>query len=64
MSLQNRLRQGDNAAERLTKQTEKQLISNYQGALKELRNKLSKLAEKGVLTQAKMQKYNRLSNLE
>jgi len=64
MSLQNRLRQGDNAAERLTKQTEKQLITNYQGALKELRNKLSKLAEKGVLNNADMQKYNRLSNLE
>ena len=58
------LRQGENSADRITKQTERRLIKNYQDALKEIRNKLSAQAEKGNLTQAQMAKYNRLARLE
>jgi len=58
------LKQGDKAAEHMTRQTERRLIRNYQDGLKEIRNKLSKRAEQGVLTQAQMAKYGRLERME
>jgi SPP1 gp7 family putative phage head morphogenesis protein len=62
--LERLLKQGENSADRITKQTERRLIKNYQYSLKEIRAKLSKLAEQGVLTQVEITKYNRLHKLE
>src|SRR5690625_2994305 len=57
-------KQNQRALDRLEKQFEKELIHNYQVALKEIRGKLALAEEKHELKWVEMQKYNRLAKLE
>lgn len=61
----NRLqRQRDNHLNRIAKANERELIQNYQIALKEVRAKLAALYETTNGSWIEAQKYNRLTNLE
>lgn len=61
----NRLqRQRDNHLNRIAKANERELIQNYQIALKEVRTKLAALYETTNGSWIEAQKYNRLTNLE
>ena len=65
MSQLNRLlQQGDRAADRLTKAQERELIRNYQLALKEVRTKIATAYEKYGDNYTNWTKYNRLATLE
>lgn len=68
MSLDERFQQSDKQLDRLAATYERELIRNYQLALKEIRAQIAFAYEKygsdGALSFAEMQKYGRLSNLE
>jgi SPP1 gp7 family putative phage head morphogenesis protein len=68
MSLDDKFKQGEKAAEKLTNQAEKEIIKAYRERLKEIRTEIGlayeKYASDGVLTMAEMQKYGRLVKLE
>jgi SPP1 gp7 family putative phage head morphogenesis protein len=68
MSLDDKFKQGEKAAEKLTNQAEKELIKAYRESLKEIRAQLAlayeKYAADGTLTMAEMMKYGRLVKLE
>ena len=68
MSLDDKFKQGEKAAEKLEQQAEKEIIKAYRESLKEIRTEIAlayeKYASDGVLTMAEMQKYGRLVKLE
>jgi len=65
MSRLNRLlQQGENAADRLTRSQERELVRNYQIALKEVRSKIATAYEKYGDNYTSWTKYNRLATLE
>src|SRR5690625_5096395 len=64
MAMNKRQRQAKNALDRLEKQFERELIRNYQIALKEIRLLLAIADEDYDLNWIEMQKYNRLTKLE
>jgi hypothetical protein len=63
-----KFKQGEKAAEKLTNQAEKELIKAYRESLKEIRAQLAlayeKYAADGTLTMAEMMKYGRLVKLD
>ena len=64
MSLQSKFAAGERAYDRLEKSVSRQLIRNYQAALKEIRSDIALVYEKYGGEYAEMVKYNRLANLE
>ena len=63
MSLDDKFKQGEKAAEKLTNQAEKELIKAYRESLKEIRAEVALAYEKyavaGALTMAEMMKYRK-----
>lgn len=68
MSIDERFLQADKHLNRIARQYERELIRNYQLALKEIRGMIATSYERygsdGALSFAEMQKYSRLTNLE
>jgi SPP1 gp7 family putative phage head morphogenesis protein len=68
MNLDDKFKQGEKAAEKLTRQAEKEIIKAYRESLKEIRAELALAYEKyavaGALPMAEMMKYGRLVKLE
>ncbi len=68
MNLDDKFKQGEKAADKLTRQAEKEIIKAYRESLKEIRTEIAlayeKYASDGVLTMAEMMKYGRLVKLE
>jgi SPP1 gp7 family putative phage head morphogenesis protein len=68
VSLEDKFKQGEQAAEKLEQQAEKEIIKAYRESLKEIRAELALAYEKyaiaGALTMAEMMKYGRLVKLE
>lgn len=68
MTIDKNFRQAEKAAEKLTRQAERELIKAYRESLKEIRAELAYAYEKyaiaGALTMAEMMKYGRLVKLE
>lgn len=68
MSLDDKFKQGEKAAEKLTNQAEKELIKAYRESLKEIRAELALAYEKyavaGALVMSEMMKYGRLVKME
>ena len=67
MSLNSKLSATDLAIEKMSKNTQKEIIKEFSRALKEMRSSLGLYYEKyskdGVLTYSEMAKYNRLKAL-
>lgn len=68
MTIDKNFRQAEKAAEKLTRQAEKELIRAYRESLKEIRVQIAlayeKYAAEGALTMPEMMKYGRLVKLE
>ncbi len=64
MTMNNLQKKNKRALDRLESSFERELIANYQTALKEIRAKLSKANEDFNLDWVEMQRYNRLAKLE
>jgi SPP1 gp7 family putative phage head morphogenesis protein len=68
MSLDDKFKQAEKAAEKLTNQAEKELIKAYRESLKEIRAELALAYEKyavaGALVMSEMMKYGRLVKME
>lgn len=68
MSLDDKFKQGEEAADKLVQQAEKETIKVYKASLKEIRLELATAHEKyavaGALTMVEMMKYGRLVKLE
>lgn len=62
--MKKKISQNNKVLQKIEKGTEKQVVKEYQKALKEIRNILAKAYEKYDMNMAEMQKYKRLESLE